>query len=276
MNAPHFFRRAGWIFTFANGYNMESVNVFLSNYFSHFSPAFLFIDGDPNIRHGALTGTLYWVMLPFLLAGVVYLIISKPDRKVLIFIIFWIVAFPLAASFTNDGVPHATRSLVGAPVMCILSGFGVSGLVHSISGMAGGRKTAYALYAAVIVVSLVSLSVFSRKYFYWYPIASYPSWEYGQKDIFSEIRKIEGGYKRVCIESMEDLHKVPLLDYYARDSKLNFTTDMNLGKCARSGTIRVQRSGERINVHFKLIKVIKAPDGLPIFYIFGSPSRSRT
>lgn len=276
VNVPNFYRRAGWIFTFANGYNMETVNVFLSNYFSHFSPAFLFINGDPNLRHGAQTGTIYWVMLPFLIAGFVYLITSGLDRKVKIFIIFWLVVFPLASALTNDGVPHATRSLVGAPVMCILSGFGVSGLVHSMSGMAGGRKTAYALYAAVIAVSLVSLFVFSRKYFYWYPKVSYPAWEYGQKDIFTQIRKIEGGYKRVCIESMEHVHKLPLLDYYARDSKLDFTTDMNLGKCARSGTIRVQKSGEKINVLFKLIKVIKGPDGSPIYFIFGSPGRSRT
>ena len=276
LNAPHFFRRAGWIFTFANGYNMESVNVFLSNYFAHFSPAFLFIDGDPNIRHGALTGTLYWVMLPFLLAGVVYLITSVADKKVRLFIIFWLIVFPLAAALTNDGVPHATRSLVGAPVMCVLSGYGVSGLVHSVSGMAGGKKAAYALYAAVIVISLVSLFIFSKRYFYWYPKASYASWEYGQKEIFTEIRKIEGDYKRVCLESMERLHKLPLLDYYARDSKLDFTTNMNLGKCDIRGTIRVQRSGEKINGLFKLIKVIKGPDGSPIFYIFGSPRHGRT
>lgn len=276
FNVPHFYRRAGWIFTFANGFNAETVNVFLSNYFSHFSPAFLFIDGDPNIRHGAQTGTLYWAMLPFLFAGVVYLLTSKPDKKVLIFIIFWIVVFPLAGALTNDGVPHATRSLPGAPVMCVLSGYGVSGLIRSLSGMAGGRKAAYALYAAVIVLSLVSLSIFSKRYFYLYPKISYPAWEYGQKDIFTEIRKIEGDYKRVCLESMEYLHEKPLLDYYARDSKLDFTTDMKLNKCTRRGTIRVQTSNKRKNELFRLIKIIKAPNVESIFYIFGSPVRSNT
>lgn len=265
------FWRAKAMFTFSKGVNFESLNIFLSNYFSHFNPAFLFINGDPNLRHGAQTGVIYWVMLPFLFSGLVYLVTSGVDKKIQILIIFWIVIFPLAGALTNDGVPHATRTLIGAPVLCILSGFGVSRLVNSFSGMAGNILVKYLLYAGVVVISLVSLAIFSRKYFYEYPKISYSAWEYGQKEIFTEIHKIEEGHKRICLESMEPAHEKPLLDYYARDSRLEFITYMKTNRCKAKGTIRVQKEEKKANRLFKLRKVIKAPDGKAIYHIFVSP-----
>ena len=277
LNEPYqLYHRAGSIFTFSKGLNFESMNIFLTNYFSHFSPAFLFINGDPNLRHGAQTGVIYWVMLPFILAGLVYLITSGVDRKVRIFIIFWIVVLPLGGALTNDGVPHATRSLVGAPVMCILSGLGVVNLVRSICHLAGSKKLSYALYPLIVIISLISLAVFSKKYFYQYPKISFAYWEYGYKDIFSEIHKIEADYKRVCLEGLDYLHEQPILDFYARDSELKFINDINRHKCTLRGTILVQRSDERKNKRFKLIKIIWAPDGWALYYIYGWPIREHT
>ena len=275
VNEPNqLYYRASRIFTFSNGLNVESTKIFLMNYLSHFSPAFLFIHGDPNLRHGAQTGTIYWVMLPFLIAGLVYLIISRIERRVRIFIIFWIAIFPLAASLTNDGAPHATRSLVGAPIMCILSGFGVVCLVQSIDRVTGRKRLSFALYPLIIIVSLISLLIFSKKYFYQYPKTSFAYWEYGYKDIFSEIHKIEANYKRVCIETLDYYHEQPILDYYTRDSKLDFINTTSRRKCKLKGTILVQNQMILKYQKFNLIKIIRAPNGQAIYYIYGRPKQS--
>jgi len=115
VTSPMFFRKASMIFTFANGVNSETLSVFGTNYITHFGPDFLFIHGDPNLRHGAGTGVIYWVMLPFLAAGIVYSAMADRRRNVFYFILFWLAAFPLAAALTDDGVPHAMRSLAGVP-----------------------------------------------------------------------------------------------------------------------------------------------------------------
>lgn len=268
--------RARAISTFSKGMNFESINTFLENYFNHFSPSFFFINGDPNLRHGAQTGTIYWAMLPFLLAGLVYLITSAIDRKVRIFIIFWIVIFPLAGALTNDGVPHATRSLAGAPVMCILSAFGAVCLVRSTAQLIGSKKYLFVLYTVVlysviVIVSLTSLLNFSKKYYYQYPKTSFAWWEYGYADIFSEIHKIGADYKRVCIEGLDYFHEQAILDYYARGSELKFINDINQHKCTLRGTILVQRSSKKKSQFFNLIKIIKAPNGKVQYYIYARP-----
>lgn len=89
ISEPHeIYYRASRIFTFSNGVNTKSVGIFLSNYFNHFSPSFLFINGDPNLRHSAQTGTIYWAMLPFIIAGIIHLIITRIERRVGLFILF--------------------------------------------------------------------------------------------------------------------------------------------------------------------------------------------
>ncbi len=82
---PHMYDKASRISTFAGGINTYTLNRFFTNYISHYSPDFLFRYGDPNLRHGAGTGVIYWVMLPFLAAGIVYSAMDGQAEKRILF-----------------------------------------------------------------------------------------------------------------------------------------------------------------------------------------------
>ncbi|HML94260.1 MAG TPA: glycosyltransferase family 39 protein [Thermodesulfobacteriota bacterium] len=187
LNEDMMHSRAERIFTFSEGVTPESIGTFFENYVSHYKPSFLFEHGDSNLRHGAGTGTVYRVMLPLMLAGLVYLFKSGFDRKSVAFILFWIAVFPLAAALTNDGVPHATRSLTGAPLLCILGGLGAGGLVATLARRTGRPAYPTALAALIVVSSLASLALFAKRYYYEYPKQSCGAWECGHRDIFAAL-----------------------------------------------------------------------------------------
>ena len=265
---PHMYDKASRISTFAGGINTDTLTIFFTNYISHFSPDFLFRYGDPNLRHGGGTGVIYWAMLPFLAAGIVYSAITDRRRNVFYFILFWLAVFPLAASLTDDGVPHATRSLAGAPVLCLLSGRGVSGLVRTAAAWAGRMYVSYILYAAVVIISLAPLPGFTKTYYGDYPVISAPSWEYGHKKIFSGIGKLEGKFERACMQNLTYWNEVQVIKYYAPDSKLEFIKNIDDPKCSLGGTIIVQRSLIRRNSNSRPVGTVKWPGGGTAFYVF--------
>ena len=268
VTVPMFFRKASMIFTFANGVNSETLSVFGTNYITHFGPDFLFIHGDPNLRHGAGTGVIYWVMLPFLAAGIVYSAMADRRRNVFYFILFWLAAFPLAAALTDDGVPHAMRSLAGAPVICLLSGRGVSGLVRTAAGRAGRMYVSYILYAVVVIISLVPLYGFSKTYYGDYPIMSAPDWEYGRKKLFSGIGKLEGNYKRLCTPDLHYFGSFYFIEFYIPDTELELINNIDDPRCALGGSIVVQNYRVKKYWNSRLVGKVNGPDGTTLYYVF--------
>jgi 4-amino-4-deoxy-L-arabinose transferase-like glycosyltransferase len=268
FTAAMFFRKASILFTFTDGINSETLSVFGTNYITHFGPDFLFTHGDPNLRHGAGTGVIYWVMLPFLAAGIVYSAMADRRRNVFYFILFWLAAFPLAASLTDDGVPHAMRSLAGAPVICLLSGRGVSGLVRTAAARAGRVYVSYILYAVVVIISLVPLYGFSKTYYGDYPVMSAPDWEYGRRKLFSGIRKLEGNYKRLCTPDLHYFGSFYFIEFYLPDTELELINDIDDPRCALGGSIVVQDYRVRKYWNSRLVGKVNGPDGTTLYYVF--------
>ena len=263
------YARAKAISTFSSGLNSESLSIFAHNYISHFKPAFLFISGDPNLRHGAGVGTIYWIMLPLILIGIIQLIKSDIPRRYKIFIAIWILIFPLGGSLTNDGVPHATRTLPGAPVLCILSGIGFGAIFNFIKPKTGKEIFSYAFTAIIIVLSLLSLGHFARNYYYEYPKRSYLYWDYGHKDVFSKINSIQDNYKRACLQNLNYWNELQLIEYYLKDTHLEIIKDLDDPKCLQSGSIIVLKKGSRSKIrNSTFIDAVRAPDDRTLYYIY--------
>jgi len=265
---PVIFKRASIISTFAYGIDSESLSVFGTNYIKHLSPDFLFTRGDPNLRHGGGTGVIYWAMLPLLAAGIAYSAATAGRRNVFYFLLFWLAVFPLAAALTNDGIPHATRSLAGAPVLCLLSGRGVSGLVRTAAARAGRKFVPYILYAVVVIILLVPLYGFSKMYYVTYPVKSAPDWEYGRKKLLSGIGMLGGGFKRVCAQKVRYFGNRPFIEYYLPGSELEFINNLDDPECSLGGSIIVQRYRLQKYWNSRLVGVIKLPDGKIVYYVF--------
>lgn len=235
---------------------------------SHFNPQFLFIAGDPNYRHGAGVGTLYWIMLPLIIAGLLYLITANIPRRYKIFIVFWILIFPLGGSLTNDGVPHATRTLPGAPLLCMLSAAGFGAIFNFIKFKSGKAILSHGFALIMIGISLLSLGVFTRYYFSEYPIKSNGAWGYGHKKIFSTIKSLQDDYQRVCMENLNYTNELQLIRYYLPDTHLVVMPDLNNFECFKRGSIIVQWAGNKKKRRMRLVETVNDLEGRVIYNIY--------
>jgi hypothetical protein len=102
----------------------EVLTRILVRYAEYFSPDFLFIRGDSELRHNAgNSGELYIFMIPFIIAGF-YCVIRKIRRNPHFrFLLYAILIYPAAAALTVDRM-HSTRCMNGAPFWCILAVIG--------------------------------------------------------------------------------------------------------------------------------------------------------
>jgi 4-amino-4-deoxy-L-arabinose transferase-like glycosyltransferase len=220
--------RAKRISTFAEGINHKSIKIFAHNYIKHFSPNFLFISGDPNLRHGTGTGEIYWIMLPLILIGIftTFKNIKKNEFRL---ILIMLLIYPLGGSLTNDGVPHATRTLIGAPLFAILSGLGLFFITQKF------RKYSGIFVAFFLVTFSLESSNFLIKYFSEYPKNSQGYWEYGQREIFSFIKEHSNNNDSMCLTNIDYWHEETLIKFYlGANNKYKIVYDRNDPRCLTS------------------------------------------
>ncbi len=109
-----------------SGGAMETISRIFERYLEYFSPSFLFISGDPILRHhtGA-SGELYIFMVPFIIAGI-YIIIKNLSRNPYFrFIFMGLIVYPVAAVVTVDHF-HSTRALNGSIFWCLTAVIGAA------------------------------------------------------------------------------------------------------------------------------------------------------
>lgn len=108
--------------SFLHNRRVVYAKTFLNNYLSHFSPTFLFINGDNARHHAPYMGVEYLVSLPFLIVGILYL--WKNYRHQAKIITIWILIAPITSSLAIDS-PNAIRSMMFLPVIQICVALGI-------------------------------------------------------------------------------------------------------------------------------------------------------
>jgi hypothetical protein len=152
-------------------------------YILHFEPTFMFISGDKNPRLSTqYMGEFYWLELPMLLLGLVYLIWKRSPAALIVLV--WAAISPLPSSLAAEA-PHAARSLFMAGSFNLIAGLG---LVWGISLL---RQKYLQIGLTVLVLGLLSfqfsgylndyLTVFTKKYAIEY--------QYGMKQIVQYVKK---------------------------------------------------------------------------------------
>jgi 4-amino-4-deoxy-L-arabinose transferase-like glycosyltransferase len=163
----------------------------ITNYFSHFTPQFLFIEGDSNARHRTLGfGQMYLWEAPFLLAGIY--VLWKLSKKIRYFVVFWILTAPLPASVSLPD-PHALRSLNMLPMPQILVGLGIIYVFGKIQPK--WRSISIGLLAIIV-------TMFFIRYVQAYEstvIVIADSWADGYKQLTQYIFKNENKYDKIVI-----------------------------------------------------------------------------
>ncbi len=157
---------------------MANIQTFLRNYLSFFSSDWLFLRGDPILRHSTgQVGTFYPFLIPFMLIGI-YIFFRTADAKVRNIFLIWLITSPLPAALTKDGFGYLLRV---ATLLPFLTYFCALGIVESFNLIRKNWQIPYG--AALSFIGLYSAYYFFFGYFHVYPSLSARSFEYGFKEL---------------------------------------------------------------------------------------------
>ena len=163
------------------------VGEFSKHYLDHLRPDFLFESGDVNPRLSVrTTGIMYWLDLPLLILGLIFLI--KKRTKLSAVLIFWLLIAPIPAAFARE-TPHALRILNILPVPQIISAMGLYYLVQK-------QKKLVIILAVILSVSVY---LYLKSYYVDYPKKYDMDWQYGYKQAVEYVSGIQDNYEKVNV-----------------------------------------------------------------------------
>lgn len=132
---------------------------YVSNYVDYFSGNFLFIKGGlPIWLRVEGMGFMYITQLPFLLIGLIMLVINK--NIIYKIPILWVLIAPVTAAMTIDDTPNVRRVLVMFPMLEIVSSFGFFYILQN------RKKLLKILIVSIVTVIIIfNFSYFIHQYF---------------------------------------------------------------------------------------------------------------
>lgn len=214
------------------GYGKE----FITQYFSYFSPNYLFGDeGFPKMYTTPNTGLLYLSLIPFLLFGIVGFVQSKNkaiEYPPFIYLLYLVIVAPIPAALTVLEVPSIQRSLVMFVLLIMISAYGYNGM----KDITFKRLPIKYIF---LLIFLVEFIFFSHNYF---THASYYTSNMrndGNKEMVQYIAENKNNYDAIYVTNKE----LWLPAYY-----LFYTADYN---ASYIGTFRENFRKDTVNnIHF--------------------------
>ncbi len=178
------------------------VNI-IHNYLSYVSPNFLFFKGDPNLRHSPEhIGELHYFELVTVPLGIFFLL--RENRKERAILMLWLFLYPIPAALTEPA--HAIRSIVGAPLLAIISAYGFTQLIDWL------RFKRRVLFSTTFAIVALSLAIFCQRYFSDYPLKVTEEWQHGIREAITYAEK--SSYDCVIITD-NDYHCLNLYNFSA-------------------------------------------------------------
>jgi 4-amino-4-deoxy-L-arabinose transferase-like glycosyltransferase len=176
-----------WSSTFYNPYRhysiFELISVFWKNWIAHFSPSFLFIHGENNLRHSIQSfGMLSWLDL-LALCGLIFLIIAKlftrkhenifssRQYQTLVIGLLGIGISLIPAALTNEASPHALRTISAWPFYALVSGI----VLYRLGEVLPSRK----VYLTILLIGSIFFANYQYHYFNIYPSIAREGFEAG-------------------------------------------------------------------------------------------------
>ena len=200
----------------------ETVARFFQFYGSYFSPDFLFRYGDNSFltRHYLPGfGQLYWFQLPLLLLGVGALLWRRSKEGVLV--LWLLLIYPLSGALTNMS-PISSRTILGSVVLALVAGYGTAQLASGYRFLRRHQATRVAIplavWGAVLILGVWSMSTYLRQYHQDYPTlsADFWGWQYGPGEIVPYFVEVEDQYDDLVMDGEFNAPWI-FLKFYAPD-----------------------------------------------------------
>jgi 4-amino-4-deoxy-L-arabinose transferase-like glycosyltransferase len=212
------------------------VKNFVNNYFSHFSPQFLFLNGGSDYQFSIPNcGVLFVVNLPFFFIGFFSLLqkLKTPNSRL---ILSWIFLAPLASSLTREA-PHVLRTIIILPMPMFLSAFGFFVVWNWLAKKKLFKKLVLIVYGVLLLASFESyIEVYARDYRIDYSWV----WQYGYEQIVEYVRPRYKDYDKIIITKKYGEPHEFFLFYWPWDPA-SYQTDSQLVRFNRSNWYWVDR-----------------------------------
>ncbi len=274
----------------------------LKNYFQSFSTQFLFIKGDLNLRH-SIEGVaqFYKVEAITMLLGLVYFFSKFRNRKVKLFIAFWILLGAIPSAITREGGMHATRLIIILPPLAFLVSYGIYSLIR--------LKRPFNMFfvGMYLVLFVINFVFYQNAYWRENPWYSERWWHAGFEEAITTIKELESNYDEVLISMSTEPAWIFFAGWSEFDPKIwqevkpdrNWIDHLEYGRITTIGkyyfaspkgglyewgkeiddstlfmasekevAIDLVKEPGRTPENLKLIKSITYPSGLPAFYLF--------
>ncbi len=199
------------------------VQKFTENYFSHFSPQFLFFGGGSHYQFSVPNnGLIYWLNIPFFLLGL-FVILKGAAKGVrnLLFVIVWLFFAPIPSSLTREA-PHVLRSITMLPVPMIITSCGAFLFFAKLKKNL--RMVTTTIY---IIVVLMFLENYLINYFESYRKNYSWSWQFGYKEVVEYVKKNYNNYDKIIVTKKYGEPHEFFLFYWPWDPK-KYVNDPNL------------------------------------------------
>lgn len=193
--------------------------VALKGYMEHFSPTFLFVNGDQIGRHSQVDmGQVYMFdSLLLLLSFAAYKKIKGTGKRIML---LWLLLSPLPAMIVTP-TPHAYRTLQMSLPLAFFSALGAYYLFSS--------KKLLPVKILLVLIFGFSAVTYTHLLFAHYPKKFAADWQDGYKQMVKEIEKYQASYSRVYITNIDQVPYIYLLFYQKYDpakfAKENGTKD---------------------------------------------------
>lgn len=236
---------------------------YVINYFDFFNPSYLFFSGDVNPRfsHQA-NGLMYLWMLPLLLIGFYQILVKR--GKVAMIVIGWFLLAPVVAATARE-TPHALRSETFIPIYEMIAALGAVTLYFFLAQYL--KK--YAVLSLIIFLLVVSFSLtaFWHNYVTHNPTLYSYDWQYGYKEVISEVKSREKDYDKIYFTNAYGRAYI-YLAWYGDYSPEKFWQEVDMRK-DESGLYNVNRLGKYYFTNDyskdtnKRILFVTPPDNVP-------------
>jgi 4-amino-4-deoxy-L-arabinose transferase-like glycosyltransferase len=161
----------------------------IQNYFSHFSPDFLFFTGDQvKTQHVQDNGLIYVTLIPFILAGFIWTIRQRTTESYLL--VAWLAIAPIPSTLTKLA-PSAGRLFTIVPAFSILIGVGLMYLYMYIKGKR------YTIVGVFFLLFIVHISFYLHSYYVNTPFRYAKDWYYGQREMMEIVKERQDNYKTI-------------------------------------------------------------------------------
>jgi hypothetical protein len=193
-------------YIFAGTALSDKLSTFLSNTIAYWSPGYLIMHGDANLRHSIgyggeiFTGTFFMFLL-----GTAYILANKKLRvnRYILFLLLNLLVSPLAAILTSEGTPHALRSMLQGYYILLISCYGVM-LICQLRHV----RCRQIILAVVLASLFFEIAAYQVHYYIFYPAKS--------------VAAMDGYDLKTSLQSAIDEH--PLEVFYL-DKKIYGTID---------------------------------------------------